>query len=117
MFDGMKSTNSSQNPIDAVRELFSLEEIEGRTDVELSQIQIIIQIKQKVTILLPYFEKQNDYIYERLNGIDEKITYFLKIVTSKGRKSRDEFVESLKGLFENLAQDSLAGAVGLLGKR
>ena len=78
--DNEKKTNS----LDVLRELFSKHNIETKTELDINQIVLINQ-KRTISKLLDW------------KDLDNVLIDFMRLLVSKNRKGRLEFIEGLQG--------------------
>lgn len=93
--------NESQNP----KELFDVEDIEGKTELSGEQVMIVSRLK----ILGSVLQKEHG-----IDTINEFIEHFLKLQVSKDRKSRQEFVSAMQSE-QSMQNQSLLDRLSIAG--
>lgn len=99
LFGGNKS-----NQIDALLELITTNNIEIKTDLNITQIRILTQVKY-YKLLEEYPEKSSMEI------LSEVVEYYLTLMCSLKRKSRQEVIDGLKQM---LPENEMGNAIGQL---
>lgn len=85
-------TDETKSPIDVLIELLDKKNVEMKTDLNISQIKILFQVKWFTEIL-----KEDNKDKDPFTIFSDVIDYFLQLMVSYKRQSRKE---SIKGISE-----------------
>ena len=93
--------NESQNP----KELFDIEDIEGKTELTSEQVMIVARLKIIGKRLKEYYG---------VDVVEDLVRNFLTLQISKDRKSRQEFVSAMQSE-QSLQNQSLLDRINIPG--
>lgn len=106
MFEGLMSGGNDSNPVKVLEKLLDPDNVEMITDLNITQIQVLCQLKWFISANRPE-NKGKD-----LELLDEILTYYLTLMVSVGRKSREEIIKGISEMKEALmSQENLISSI------
>lgn len=100
MFEDLMGDDTS-NPVDVLKSLLEKDNIELKTQLSMSKIKVLTQLKWFSVI-------ENSENVSLDTQLSEVIEYYLALLVSLKRKSREETIKGLSEMREALLQEDLA---------
>lgn len=110
MFDNLFGGQDSSSPIDVLNSLISPDNVAMKTDLNMTQIKILVRLKWFSERRKP--ENKNKDPMETFT--EKVIPYYLELMVSLKRKSREEIIKGISELKSELLQTELM-MQGLIG--
>lgn len=98
MFEGLMTGNNDSNPVKVLEKLLDPNNVEMITDLNITQIQVLCQLKWFISA------NRLENKGKDLELLDEILTYYLTLMVSVGRKSREEIIKGISEMKEALFQ-------------
>lgn len=93
--------DDTSNPVDVLKSLLEKDNIELKTQLSMSKIKVLTQLKWFSVI-------ENSENVSLDTQLSEVIEYYLALLVSLKRKSREETIKGLSEMREALLQEDLA---------
>lgn len=108
ILDSFKRSEEAPTAIDVLFQLLDKNNIEMKTDLNISQIKILFQSKFFTEMLKEENKDKDPYTI-----FQECIEYFLKLMTSLKRESRKEIIKGVSEMKDRLLEQTLLMNSGL----
>lgn len=107
MFDNMMGGEGQRTPVDILDSLLDPKNIELKTDLNITQIKVLTQIDWYKRLANPDNKDKHP-----LELLAETLTYYMSLMASLKRKSREESIEGIKQSRDSFMQnDPVIGQV------
>lgn len=103
IFEGaLPGMGNQGNPIDVLNTLLDKEDIEVKTDLNISQIKVLTQLKWYELLNTP-----GNLDKEPMEMLNEVVLYYLALMVSLKRKSRQEIIDGISEMKESLLNNEM----------